>query len=287
MKWSQRLALLLAVPMALVVAGLMLPASAALAWTCPTLVFTVQPTTTQVNTVMTPAVVVEVEQSNGTVDQGYNGPVTLSYAANPIGAPAPADSTVNADQGVATFSGLTFSAVGFGFELQASSPGNTTSSASTPFNIVTQLVSCHSGKSCRSETVSSAGTSGSVTAAKAHTSDMLTATGGGFPSLSCSVHGGVLSFSVTNRAKVITLTLDQPPAGSGPFSICWGSPTPFITASNQASGFNAANNEYEGLLPYCWAHGPSPCIKRQIQKKCHGPVVTTIDAPPGDPRISY
>jgi hypothetical protein len=298
MKWSQRLALLLAVPLALAVAGLMLSATAAWAWTCPSVVFTLQPTTTQVNTAMTPAVVVQVE-SSGNVDQSYNGPVTLTYAADQIGAPEPTGNTVNADQGVATFSNLTFSGVGFGFELQASIPGNTTSLASTPFDIVSELVQCSADQSCQSGTVSSAGTSASVTAAAADSSAVLTATGGGFQPLSCTTYGGVVTFSVQNRSAVITLTLSSSVIHSQhrnhtrQFNICWGSPTPFTTLNGTTSVFNSANDEYEGLLPSCRANGGSePCIRCQQQHdnrdKCHsGNVVTTIDAPPGDPHMTY
>jgi hypothetical protein len=283
MKWSPRLALLV-VP--LTVAGLVLPVTAAFAWS-DTVAITAQPTTTQVSTPMTPAVVVAVEQSNGSVDTSYNGPVTLTYADNPVGALEPSGNTVSAVSGVATFSALTFSAVGFGFELEATISDGTSSPASAPFDVVTQLVDCSPGQTCKSETVSSAGTAGSVAVAAGKTSDVLTATGGGFPLLSCSTNGGVVSFAVAGRSKVITLTLDKPPAGSGPFSVCWGSPTPFTTSNNEAAGFNPANDEYEGVLPYCWSGGPSPCIKKQVQKICDGPVVTTIDAPPGDPHISY
>jgi hypothetical protein len=272
----------------LTVAGAVLPGTAAWAWSSPDIaVFSVQPTTTQVDTAMTPPVVVAVEQSNGTVDQSYSGTVTVTYQNDPVGTPQPSGNTVQVVKGLATFSALKFPDVGFGFELQAWLSGGTRSPASAPFNVVSQLVDCSAGQSCHSGTVSSAGTSGSVTAAASHSGGVLTATGGGFPSLSCLKYGGVLSFSVANRSKVITLTLDKSPAQSGPYPICWGSPTPFITSSNQPAGFNAANDEYEGLLPYCWAKGPSPCVKKQTQKNCHGPVVTTIDAPPGDPHAGY
>jgi hypothetical protein len=306
-KWSRRLALL-AAPLA-VVAGLVLPGTAAWAWN-DSVVFAVQPTTTQVNGVMTPAVVVQVDQSDGQVDQSYNGPVTLTYAVNQIGAPEPANNTVNADQGVATFSGLTFSAVGFGFELQASISGNIDSATSAPFDIVTQQLQCSPGQTCQSETVSSAGTSGFVTAATEQ-SNVLTATGGGFPQLSCTSFGGVVSFSVQNGSKIITVILDKSTIQSGQsaqsanwkhhkhFAICWGSSTPFTTANGTTSVFNSANNEYEGLLPLCRAHGGTqPCILRQYQirhlhkdgnKHKHdcGFVVTKIAAPLGDPHISY
>jgi hypothetical protein len=117
---------------------------------------------------------------------------------------------------------------------------------------------------------------------------VLDVTGGGFGQLSCQSLGGVFSYSVANRSAVITLTLLKPPSGKqGPFPVCWGSPTAFTDASNQPAPFNQANDEFEGLLPYCYSHGPRPCIKQQTQKSCDGPVVTTIDAAPGDPRMSY
>ena len=269
-------------------AALMLAAPAALASTCTfVLVFQVQPTTTQVQTAMAPAVVVDVENSQGQLVTWYNGPVTLTYAVNPVGAPEPANNVVDAVHGVATFPDLTFSAVGFGFELQASAKG-ATSSASQPFNIVSQLVQCQPGQTCSSQTVSSDGTSGSVAAGAASTSDVLTATGGGFPRLSCTSYGGVLTFTVTNRSKIITLTLAASivqQAHSKHFSICWGSPTPFITKDGSTSAFYAPNHKYEGLLPYCRWGGPSPCIASQ-HKKCDGAVVTKVFAPAGDPHLS-
>ena len=139
---------------------LMLAAPAALANTCElTLVFAVQPTTTQVQTAMTPAVVVDVEDSQGHLITWYNKPVTLTYAVNPVGAPDPANNVVYAVHGVATFNDLAFSAVGFGFELQASAKG-ASSAASQAFNIVSQARECQPGQTCNSQTVSSDGTSG-------------------------------------------------------------------------------------------------------------------------------
>lgn len=87
-----------------------------------TLVFAVQPTTTQVQTEMSPAVVVDVEDSMGHLITSFNGPVTLNYApgTNVLNAPPPTGNTVYAVNGVATFSDLAFRAAGFGFELQAS-----------------------------------------------------------------------------------------------------------------------------------------------------------------------
>jgi hypothetical protein len=266
---------------------LMFAAPVAFAHTCPfSLVFAVQPTTTQVQTVMTPAVVVDVENSQGYLVTNFDGPVTLSYAVNNVGAPLPANNVVNAVNGVATFPDLTFSAVGFGFELQASAKG-ATSPPSQPFNIVSQLVQCQSGRTCSSQTVSSDGTSGSVVAGPASTTDVLTATGGGFGPLSCTTYGGVLTFTVTNRSKIITVTLAASivqQANKLFFDICWGSPTPFTTKNGSTSAFNPVNGEYEGLLPVCRLGGPSPCII--IQYRWYGAVTTKVFAPVGDPRIS-
>ena len=273
-------------------ATLMLQAPTALAdASTRVVVFAVQPTTTQVHTVMTPAVVVDVENSKGYLVTSFDGPVTLSYAVNAIGAPPPANNVVDAVNGVATFSGLTFSAVGFGFKLQASISG-ATSLPSQPFDIVTQLVRCQPGQACHTGTVSSAGTSGFAAASAASTSDVLTATGGGFPSLSCTTTGGVLSFTVTDRPKAITMMLAKslvkqaPNPGAAHFNICWGSPAPFTTKDGTTSAFNTANDEFEGLLPDCSADGPPPCITSR-HKTNAGVEVITISAPPGDPHGTY
>jgi hypothetical protein len=274
---------------------LLLAAPAALAGTCPptvsAVVFAVQPTTTQVDTAMTPAVVVDVEDSYGNVITSFNGSVTLSYVpdTNVFNAPQPTGNTVTAINGVATFSELTFSAVNVvGFELQAVA-GGVTSAASNSFDIVTQLVQCQPNQACQSGTVSSDGTSGSAVASAASTTDVLTATGGGFPDLSCTTYGGVLTFTVTDRSKIITLTLAASIVSQAKkifFDVCWGSPAPFVTKNGSTSGFNPANDEYEGLLPFCRLFGPSPCIALQY-RNFGGAVVTTVFAPAGDPRAGY
>jgi len=279
------------VPLALVAAGLLLPGLTAQAGTdVDTVVITVQPTTTALNTAMTPAVVVHVDKSPGVVDPAYHGTVTLSYAANPNHAPLPSGNTVTAVKGVATFSNLTFSAVGFNFELLATSAVGTTSPASAPFDIGTQVVNCPPGSSCQSGTVSSGGTSGSAVAAAGSNSDALVATAGGFPLLSCTKLGGVISFSDQARSLVITLTLDKAlvqqanPNGASDFNICWGSATPFATLNGVP--LTQANNEFEGLLPDCVTNGPVPCVAHR-NKDNAGEEVITVDAPGGDPHMTY
>jgi hypothetical protein len=290
MKLPQRVAVV-GVPLALVAAGLLLPGLTAQAGTdVDSVTITVQPTSTALNTAMTPAVVVHVDKSPGVVDPAYHGTVTLSYAANPNGAPLPSGNTVTAVKGVATFSGLTFSAVGFGFELHATSNVGTNSPASAPFDIGTQVVNCPPGPSCQSGTVSSGGTSGSAVAAAGSSTDVLVATAGGFPLLSCTSRGGVISFSDQARSLVITLTLDKAlvqqanPNGASDFNICWGSATQFATLNGVP--LTQANNEFEGLLPDCVTNGPVPCVAHR-NKDNAGDEVITVDAPGGDPHMTY
>ena len=280
-------------PVTVAAAAVMFAAPTALASsTPPVLVFTVQPTTTQEQTAMTPTVTVEAENSSGTVVNSFKGQITLSYVpgtgTNP-NAPPPTGATATASKGIATFPNLTFSAPGFSFALQASATGATTG-ASDKFDIVTQLAHCPPGQGCQSETVSSAGTSGLVAAGAASTNDVLAATGGGFPDLSCTSIGGVLTFTLTNRSKTITAMLaknlvQQIGPGASHFNICWGSPVPFTT-NNGTQATLQADGEYEGLLPDCSTGGPSPCIASQ-NKTNAGMEVTTVSAPAGDPRISY
>jgi hypothetical protein len=275
-------------------------------------VFVVQPTTTQVNDAVTPAVVVKVERGDGQVDWDYNGPVVLTYAVNRLGAPLPTGNEVNAVHGTATFPELTFGTVGFGFELAAEIPGESEGPApwpwqwqqdwiwmrnsdggmgqpSSPFDIVGQLLQCgeSEGNVCQSETVSSDGTSGSATAP--NETGTLEATGGGFPTLSCTRAGGVVSFS-SNLSKTITVSFAGPSDEDSwsswhqKVSICWGSPTPFTTKFGIPAQFNPVNGEFEGLLPHCSAYRPAPCVSKVWS--WDGSVKVTIQAPAGDPHIT-
>ncbi|HEY6297223.1 MAG TPA: hypothetical protein VIX15_16315 [Streptosporangiaceae bacterium] len=280
-------------------------------------VFIVGPTTTQVNTAVTPTVEVKVEHGNGQQDWDYNGPVVLKYAVNRLGAPLPTGNEVNADDGIAKFPALTFSTVGFGFELEAVIPGQPegqqqpwpwpsggpgwagwvpgqgpeTSVPSAPFDIVGQLMQCAAEETCQSQTVSSDGTSGS-SVANTQASGTLSATGGGFPSLSCTRAGGVVSF-FSNLPQTIKVTGSL---GKHPWSwwfwhkksvsVCFGSTQPFTTKSGAPAVFNTANGDYEGLLPFCGAYRPAPCVS-SVRFGPWGSVTSTIQAPAGDPHMTY
>jgi len=279
-------------------------------------VFVVQPTTAQVNTAVTPTVEVKVEYGNGQQDWNYDGPVVLKYTVNRLGAPLPTGNEVNASDGLAKFPDLTFSKVGFGFELEAVIPGQPggepwswpssgpggwgwvpsqgpeTSAPSSPFDIVGQLLQCGEGYGpCQTETVSSGPTSGFSTAP--NEIGTLSATGGGFSSLSCTSAGGVVSF-FSSLPQTIKVTF----AGSlrehrwswwfwhkNSINVCFGSTEPFNTRFGIPARFNPANGDYEGLLPFCSPYRPAPCISSV--RFGYGSVQVTIQAPAGDPHITF
>jgi hypothetical protein len=106
------------------------------------LVVTQQPAGT-VSRTGTFGLAVTVEDAGTNVVTGFAGSVTLALAANQGNATLGGTVTVNAVNGVATFSGLTMSALGTGYTVTASSTG-LSSATTTPFNVVpgpaTQLV---------------------------------------------------------------------------------------------------------------------------------------------------
>ncbi|MHC5541155.1 hypothetical protein ACYOEI_23275, partial [Singulisphaera rosea] len=84
---------------------------------------------------------VTAKDANGNLDPNYNGPITLSLAANPGNGMLSGTLTVNAVHGVATFSGLSLNKPASGYLIKASATGLTaaTSSAITVTTAATQL----------------------------------------------------------------------------------------------------------------------------------------------------
>ncbi len=76
------------------------------------LLFSTQPTSVAAKAVMTPAVVLRLADSFGTAVTGVTSPVTLKILTGPTGGTIGGTLTVNAVNGVATFSNLTFSTPG-------------------------------------------------------------------------------------------------------------------------------------------------------------------------------
>ncbi len=80
------------------------------------------------------SVKINVEDAQGNVALGYSGPVTIALANNPTGATLSGTLTVQARDGVATFSDLSLDKAGSGYTLQATCP-NLTPIATSAFDV--------------------------------------------------------------------------------------------------------------------------------------------------------
>jgi photosystem II stability/assembly factor-like uncharacterized protein/uncharacterized protein YjbI with pentapeptide repeats len=98
------------------------------------LAFSQQPSNTVIGTNITPAVAIEIQDEFGNILGNASNPVTLSLSTNPGGATLSGTLTVNAVEGVATFSDLKIDKLGSGYILRATS-GSLTASDSNPFNV--------------------------------------------------------------------------------------------------------------------------------------------------------
>jgi len=107
------------------------------------LAFSQQPSNTVAGASITPAITVQVEDSNGNLVTNSTASVTMAIGTNAGGGTLSGTTTVAASGGIATFSGLSINKTGTGYTLAASSTGLTGATSST-FNITpstaTQLV---------------------------------------------------------------------------------------------------------------------------------------------------
>ena len=103
--------------------------------TATQLVFTVQPSSSAAGSAISPAVAVTIEGAGGNPQTFATNMVTLAIGANPNSGTLGGAVSVNAVNGVATFSGISINNAGTGYTLTASSPGLTGTTSGT-FNIV-------------------------------------------------------------------------------------------------------------------------------------------------------
>jgi outer membrane protein assembly factor BamB len=100
------------------------------------LAFVHGPSSTAIGAAITPAVTVAVEDASGNVETADNATqVSLAIGTNPAGGTLSGGSAVTVASGIATFSGLSISAVGTGYTLIASSAPSYTAATSAAFNI--------------------------------------------------------------------------------------------------------------------------------------------------------
>ncbi|MBI4422072.1 MAG: hypothetical protein HY560_14705, partial [Gemmatimonadetes bacterium] len=99
------------------------------------LAFTVPPGNTQAGALITPAVQVAVQDAAGNTVTTATNAVTVAIGTNPAGGVLAGTTTVNAVNGVATFSNLSIGQVGAGYTLSASASG-IAGAASTAFDVL-------------------------------------------------------------------------------------------------------------------------------------------------------
>ncbi len=99
-----------------------------------TLAYAAQPASTTAGTAFSPAIQIEIRDTNNQIVSTARNSVTLAITGGPGGATLVGTATVNAVAGVASFSGLNIQKAGAGYELAASSTG-LTGATSGAFNI--------------------------------------------------------------------------------------------------------------------------------------------------------
>src|SRR2546427_357783 len=110
------------------------------------LAFTVQPTTTTIEGTISPAVQVEIQDAAGARVADARDPVTLAIGTNPSRGTLFGTTTVNAVDGIASFSGLAIAKPGRSYALVASS-GSLTPATSVAFNVVFGFAALSAGVS--------------------------------------------------------------------------------------------------------------------------------------------
>lgn len=110
-------------------------ASAALTITPPTrLLFTTQPGGALAGSALAAQPILVAQDDQGRLTPGFTGPVTVTFGSNPGGGGLGGTRTINAVNGVATFTDLSIQAPGSGYTLVASAAG-LASATSTSFTI--------------------------------------------------------------------------------------------------------------------------------------------------------
>src|SRR5262249_23816029 len=169
------------------------------------LAFGVQPTNTDKDAAITPAVTVRILDSSNNLVTSSTRNVTLAIGTNPSGGTLAGTATVAAVGGIATFSNLSINNAGNGYTLIASSGSPTpalTTATSTPFNInkvnQTTLTVNAPATLTYGSTATLTATGGSGTGALSYSAG--TSTG-------CSVAGDQLS--VTNASGTCSVTASK------------------------------------------------------------------------------
>ncbi len=188
------------------------------------LVFTAQPSTANANAAITPAIVVNAQDSQGNATPLFTGLVTLGFGVNPSAASLGGVSALNAVGGVATFANVTVSAVGVGYTLTASTPA-LTGATSSAFNI-------GGGVATTLSVLSGAGQTAAPSAALALPVTVLVTNAGGSP-----IAGSTVNFAVLTGGGSV-LPTSGVSNGAGQVQTTWtlGAPLGAQTMSATSAG---------------------------------------------------
>lgn len=242
----------------------------------PSLQFIVQPSQTVINQPILGGdfssgqpLAVEIVNGDGNVITSSSAPVTISLATNPGGGTLSGTTTVNAVNGVATFSDLSINNAGNGYALLATSPG-ANPATSRPFNEVDSGTRCSGSGTCTTN-ASTTTSSLAVTTPSGTTTTLSVSFNIGSP-LVCTgytpMDSSWFSFlsSSTTSGKIVTYVV-RPSTDQkeivGATQFCLGAPYQFETASGTPAAAGTlpdGSSGYTGLLPRCKTGMPGPCV---------------------------
>ena len=275
-------------------------------------VFGVQPQNTLVTQAITgtaysptgPAITAEVVDQGGHVVTSSTAPITVALGNNPGGSTLGGTTTVNAVNGVASFTGLSLNKPADGYTLSASSPGLTGSNSSS-FNESSAGTVCPQNQTCTT-TVTTTASSLQVTAtpdtSQQNAGFLEESVNSGTP-LQCSGYTQEdpnwwqFFMSNVNRSKTLHNVITNPilplgvntiPAVLGQTKYCYDAPYEFTTSSGTPAPPDGSGG-FIGLLPSCPAAGP--CMSKTTQLDLNNglgfDVVINVSVPEGlagDPR---
>ena len=189
------------------------------------------------------ALTVTAENADGTVNRAFDGSISVAIANNPATGTLGGTLSVNAVNGVATFSNLTLSSAGSGYTLQVSSSGMT-AVTTTPVNVLAPGVASRLVVTTEPPSSDKTGTPfGLVVKAEDGFGTVATSFNGtvtlALNNSVAGVLGGTLSVQAINGVATFSgLTVDEP--GSYSISVSSGSLTP-ATTSGFVTTIAAAN----------------------------------------------
>ena len=248
--------------------------------TATQLVFSSQPSNTAAGSSITPAVTVQVEDANNNVVTTSTAAVAMAIGTNPSGGTLSGTTSVNAVNGIATFSNLSINKTGTGYALAASSTG-LTGATSNAFNITPGTASklAFSQQPTNTQAGSSITPAVTVQVEDANNNLVTTSTASIVVAIGTNAGGGTLSGTLTQSAVngVATFTnLSINKTGTG-YTLAASSTGLAGTVSN---GFNitagAASKLAFNVQPSTATAGQaiSPAVTVQVQD-ANGNVVTT------------